>query len=54
MRHALGKGLSQLMGENLQGGSQETPIDSIVPNQRQPRSIFDDARLQEYWLSSEM
>lgn len=47
MRRALGKGLSQLIAEQFDGGSQEVPVDAIVPNERQPRSVFDDARLEE-------
>jgi ParB family chromosome partitioning protein len=45
MRRALGKGLSQLLGEQFEGGVQELPIDSIVPNRRQPRTVFDGPAL---------
>ncbi|MBX3119373.1 MAG: ParB/RepB/Spo0J family partition protein [Fimbriimonadaceae bacterium] len=50
MRRALGKGLSQLIGEQveqMEPGSQEVSIDSIVPNERQPRQFFDETALQE-------
>lgn len=47
MRRALGKGLNQLIGENLEGGQNEVPIGAIFPNKRQPRSVFDDERLEE-------
>ena len=47
-RNALGKGLTQLLGEQFEGGApSEIPVDAIVPNPRQPRTIFEDAALQE-------
>lgn len=45
MRRALGKGLTQLLGEQFEGGIQELEIDSIVPNRRQPRTVFDSVSL---------
>ena len=47
MRRALGKGLSQLIGEQSDATPSEAPIDSIAPNSRQPRSHFDEAALEE-------
>lgn len=47
MRRALGKGLSQLIAEQFEGTPNEVPLDDIVPNQRQPRSFFDEAALEE-------
>lgn len=47
MRRALGKGLSQLIGEQVDSTTGEVPIGAIVPNQHQPRTIFDDAALDE-------
>ncbi len=51
MRRAIGKGLSQLVGEQeLPVSSEnvsEAPISAISPNPRQPRRQFDDAALQE-------
>lgn len=47
MRRALGKGLSQLIAEQYEGPSNELPIGDIVPNSRQPRTVFDDTALQE-------
>lgn len=48
MRRALGKGLSQLIGEQqAERAPAEVPIDSIVPNQRQPRTVFNDQSLEE-------
>ncbi|HVL37924.1 MAG TPA: ParB/RepB/Spo0J family partition protein [Fimbriimonadaceae bacterium] len=47
MRRALGKGLSQLIGEQADGSPAEVPLDSIVPNQRQPRTHFAEDALQE-------
>lgn len=47
MRRQIGKGLSQLIGEQYDGNATEAPIDSIVPNARQPRLIFDENALQE-------
>jgi len=47
MRRALGKGLSQLIAEQYEGPVNELSVDDIVPNSRQPRTIFDDEALQE-------
>jgi ParB family chromosome partitioning protein len=47
MRSALGKGLAQLIGEQVEPGAVEVPVDAIVPNQRQPRTVFDGEAIQE-------
>ncbi len=48
MRKSLGKGLTQLLGEQFEGGApSEVALDAIVPNPRQPRTDFKDAALQE-------
>ena len=47
MRRALGKGLSQLIAEQYEGPTNELSVDDIVPNARQPRTIFNDEALQE-------
>jgi len=47
VRRALGKGLSQLIGEQSEGASNEVAIDSIRPNAAQPRTSFDDDSLHE-------
>ncbi len=47
MRRALGKGLTQLLGEQFDSGTNEIPVLSIVPNQRQPRTEFDKDALEE-------
>lgn len=49
MRRALGKGLSQLLGEQAEESSTVStlPVSSIVPNSRQPRMQFDDSTLAE-------
>lgn len=47
MRRALGKGLSQLIGEQTDPTTAEAPLDAIVPNSRQPRTHFDDTALEE-------
>jgi ParB family chromosome partitioning protein len=47
MRSALGKGLTQLLGEQLETGSTEVSVEAIQPNRRQPRTHFDDAALSE-------
>src|SRR5437660_12717287 len=48
-RPALGKGLSALIPDapEPRSSSTETDIDRLAPNQFQPRSHVDDARLQE-------
>jgi ParB family transcriptional regulator, chromosome partitioning protein len=47
MRSSLGKGLSQLIGEQADAAPVDAPIDAIVPNQRQPRTHFDEDALEE-------
>ncbi|MBN9501071.1 MAG: hypothetical protein BGO01_11875 [Armatimonadetes bacterium 55-13] len=47
MRRALGKGLSQLIAEQYDGAPNEVEIDSIEPNSRQPRTIFDPGALKD-------
>jgi ParB family chromosome partitioning protein len=47
MRRALGKGLSQLVGEQFEANVSEVPVDSIVPNARQPRTTFAEEPLRE-------
>lgn len=47
MRRALGKGLSQLIAEQYESAPSDVGIDDIVPNQRQPRSFFDESALEE-------
>ena len=47
MRRSLSKGLSQLIGENLDEGGREVGLGQIVPNARQPRRVFAEAALNE-------
>jgi ParB family chromosome partitioning protein len=47
MRKALGKGLSQLLGDQLESQILETSIDSISANKRQPRRHFEVDALEE-------
>lgn len=47
MRRALGKGLTQLLGEQFDSSPNELPVLAIVPNQRQPRTEFDNDALEE-------
>ncbi len=47
MRRALGKGLTQLLGEQFDSSPNELPVLAIVPNQRQPRTEFDQDALEE-------
>ncbi len=47
MRKSLGKGLTQLLGEQFEGNTSEVAIEDIVPNPRQPRTTFEDAALRE-------
>jgi ParB family transcriptional regulator, chromosome partitioning protein len=47
MRRALGKGLSQLVGEKFSSQVSEVPVQSISPNARQPRRHFDTDALEE-------
>lgn len=42
MRRALGKGLTQLLGEQMDSSVLQLPIGDIVPNSRQPRTQFDE------------
>ena len=57
-RRALGKGLSSLIpiGNRSEGGSKnyfECPIEDIIPNQNQPRKLFDKVSLDELAASIE-
>lgn len=47
MRRALGKGLSQLLGEEVGIAPSELPIEVIVPSDNQPRHKFDQESLRE-------
>jgi ParB family chromosome partitioning protein len=47
MRRALGKGLSQLIAEQYDASPTEAALEDILPNSRQPRSIFGQAALEE-------
>ncbi len=47
MRRALGKGLSQLLGEQAEETTNEIPVSSIRANTRQPRTQFDEEKLAE-------
>jgi ParB family chromosome partitioning protein len=48
MRRALGKGLTQLIGEQYESAAPaEVPISALVPNPKQPREYFDEEALQE-------
>lgn len=47
MRRALGKGLTQLIGEQFDSPPSEVPIDALEANVRQPRERFDETSLQE-------
>lgn len=47
MRRALGKGLTQLMGEQGETTPRTLPIDWIRPNSMQPRRYFDEDALSE-------
>lgn len=48
MRRVLGKGLSQLLGEQEEGSHvREAKVAALVPNPRQPRKHFDEGQLQE-------
>lgn len=51
MRRALGKGLSQLLGEQAEESTNELPISSIRANTRQPRTQFDQEKLEELAVS---
>ncbi len=47
MRRALGKGLTQLIGEQFDTPPSEVSIESIEANVRQPRERFEEGPLQE-------
>lgn len=47
MRRALGKGLSQLLGEQAEESVNVLPVRSIKTNSRQPRTQFDDEKIAE-------
>jgi ParB family chromosome partitioning protein len=47
MRRALGKGLSQLLGDESEVAPSQIETDRIVANPRQPRGNFDDGSLDE-------
>src|SRR5436305_13568752 len=43
----LGKGLSQLIGEQADAGVSEVPVHTIVPNRQQPRTFFNAEAVEE-------
>jgi ParB family chromosome partitioning protein len=47
MRRALGKGLSQLIAEQYDASPNEASLEDILPNSRQPRTIFEQTALDE-------
>jgi ParB family chromosome partitioning protein len=47
MRRALGKGLTQLLGEQGDAGPSTVPVEAIRPNSRQPRRHFNEESLSE-------
>jgi ParB family chromosome partitioning protein len=47
MRRALGKGLTQLLGEQGEAAPTSIEISAIRPNSRQPRRHFDEGALKE-------
>jgi ParB family chromosome partitioning protein len=47
MRRALGKGLSQLLSEQTEASPTTLPVGKIVPNTRQPRTVFDLDALED-------
>jgi ParB family transcriptional regulator, chromosome partitioning protein len=47
MRRALGKGLSQLIGEQQEGNITNLPLSQIAPNPKQPRTVFEPEALNE-------
>jgi ParB family chromosome partitioning protein len=53
MRKALGKGLSELLGEQASSDLQQVPIASVSPNPNQPRKEFDPDALAELAASIE-
>ena len=53
MRRALGRGLSELLGEQAENDLQQVAIDAISPNPNQPRKDFDVDALAELAASIE-
>lgn len=47
MRKGLGRGLAQLVGEQIEDTPREVPTDAITPNARQPRRVFAEDALNE-------
>ncbi len=47
MRRALGKGLTQLLGEQGDAAPTSIEVEAIRPNSRQPRRHFDEEALEE-------
>ncbi|MEX2243446.1 MAG: ParB/RepB/Spo0J family partition protein [Fimbriimonadaceae bacterium] len=47
MRRALGKGLTQLLGEQGEAAPTSIEVTAIRPNSRQPRRYFDETALKE-------
>lgn len=47
MRKGLGRGLAQLVGEQLDEAPREVAVEAIAPNSRQPRRVFGDEPLNE-------
>ncbi|MEO7453530.1 MAG: ParB N-terminal domain-containing protein, partial [Fimbriimonadales bacterium] len=47
MRKVLGRGLSELLGEQAQGDLQQVDIKAISPNPNQPRKDFEPEALAE-------
>lgn len=47
MRRPLGKGLTQLMGEQSEAAPSTVPISSLRPNSHQPRRHFDEDALSQ-------
>lgn len=43
----LGRGLAQLIGDQAESGTNEVPVSAIVPNRRQPRTVFDQLAVEE-------
>ncbi len=46
-RKGLGRGLAQLVGEQLEDGAREVALAQIAPNARQPRRVFAEDALEE-------
>ncbi len=47
MRRSLGKGLSQLIAEELEAPPSHAALTDIVPNERQPRRVFQESSIHE-------